>query len=87
MTNTCKIAMELVRQHNLASEKLTENQLADAIRQAIEAEDFNLLALPDGTQKVVYVPFLRFKELKCRIFALEEQVRRLKADPFWNGKV
>mgnify|MGYP000900474078 FL=1 len=76
MIDLTKLTEDLVRQHNLATEKLTENQLADVIRQAIEAEDFNTLVLPDGTQKVIYVPFLRYKELKARIFALEEQLRK-----------
>jgi len=91
MIDLSKLTTELVNKHNLASEKLTEIQLADAIRQAIEAEDFNTLVLPDGTQKVIYVPFLRYQELKARIFALEEQLRKTSqldyGPPYYGSEV
>ena len=89
MIDLTKLTQDLVRQHNLATEKLTENQLADAIRQAIEAEDFNTLVLPDGAQKVIYVPFLRYKELKARIFALEEQLSKANqlGPPYYGPEV
>ena len=71
-----KLAADLARDHNIAIEKLTERQTADAIKQAILAEDFTTLVLPDGEQRVVYIPFRQIEKLKARIFALEEQLRK-----------
>lgn len=71
-----KLASDLARDYNIAIEKLTEQQTADAIKQAILAEDFTTLVLPDGEQRVVYIPFRQVQTLKARIFALEEQLRK-----------
>lgn len=55
---------QLVRQHNLAVEALTEQQLAEVIRQAIVSGDImrNVVVdrsdpSMDGKQSVTYVPF------------------------------
>lgn len=74
--DTSKLAADLARDHNIATEKLTERQTADAIKQAILAEDFTTLVLPDGEQRVIYIPFRQVQALKTRIFALEEQLRK-----------
>jgi len=49
---------DFVRKHQLAVENLTEQQLAEAIRQAIAAGDFQRNVLQDGSaQSVVYIPY------------------------------
>lgn len=58
---------EFVKKHNLAVEELTERQLAEAIRQAIECGDFTrLVRVDNGGQQVVYIPFTREQELSIK---------------------
>jgi hypothetical protein len=56
---------EFVRKHNLAVEHLTETQLADALRQAIEAGDF-IRYVHANKQMVVYVPFNEVSRLRLQ---------------------
>lgn len=59
---------ELVRKHQLAVETLTEQQLAEAIRQAIASGDFMRNVVHDrhnrSAQSVTYIPWLETERLK-----------------------
>ena len=62
---------QLVRQHNLAVETLTEQQLAEVIRQAIASGDImrNVVVdrsdpMMDGEQSVTYIPFREVERLR-----------------------
>jgi hypothetical protein len=49
---------KLVQQHSIACEELTERQMADAIKQAIMAGDFQkVVRARDGGQQVLYMPY------------------------------
>lgn len=65
---------EFVRKHSLSVEHLTENQLAEAIRQAIEAGDF-IRHVRANTQMVVYVPFNEVARLRQQYNDLSMDVR------------
>lgn len=74
---TVQLACEkLVREHHLAIESLTEQQLAEAIRQAISSGDFVKYLAGDGRQQVVYIPGRGMDELKAKyselIYAVEK---------------
>lgn len=68
----------LVREHMLAVNKLTGDQLAEAIRQACACGDFQryVVVNKDGAsaQQVIYVPFAEKQRLEARIRDLEEQL-------------
>lgn len=55
---------DLIRKHNLAVEALTEQQLAEAIRQAIAAGDFMRHVVTDGRQAVTYIPWREVERLR-----------------------
>lgn len=55
---------ELVRKHHLAVEALTEQQLAEAIRQAIASGEFMRNVVVDGRQSVTYLPWREVEELR-----------------------
>ena len=55
---------ELVRKHQLAVETLTEQQLAEAIRQAIASGDFMRNVVVDGRQSVIYIPWREVEQLR-----------------------
>mgnify|MGYP001591209675 FL=1 len=55
---------ELVRKHQLAVETLTEQQLAEAIRQAIASGDFMRNVVVDGRQSVIYIPWREVERLR-----------------------
>ena len=63
---------QLVREHHLMDEQLTENQLVEAMRQALACGDFQRLVSPHG-QAVVYLPFSREQHLQARIEELENE--------------
>jgi hypothetical protein len=63
-----KATMELVKKHLIARHDLTEEQLADAIAQALLAGDFQkLVVASSGAQCVTYIPFAREQELESKI--------------------
>jgi len=76
---------ELQREYNLHIEGLTKEQFADALRQTIEAGDFQRLILPNGASTVVYVPYREVMNLKAKIAALEARLGDLPAPPQFNG--
>ena len=55
---------ELVSKHQLAVEVLTEQQLAEAIRQAIASGDFMRNVATDGRQAVTYIPWREVDHLR-----------------------
>ena len=61
---------ELVRKHQLAVETLTEQQLAEAIRQAIASGDFMRNVTTDGRQAVIYIPWREVESLRTRYHEL-----------------
>lgn len=72
----------LVREHALAVNKLTGDQLAEAIRQACACGDFQrYLAVNkdgDSAQRVVYLPFAEKQRLEARIRELEAEIEILR---------
>lgn len=62
---TANIFGELVQKHQLAVENLTEQQLAEAIRQAIASGDFMRNIVVDGpAQAVTYLPWREVERLR-----------------------
>jgi hypothetical protein len=50
--------VEFIKKHQIAIENLTEHQLAEAIRQAIQSGDFiRYVRQEDSAQQIVYVPW------------------------------
>ena len=78
MTESCDAAVvEFVRKQQLACEQLTEDQLADAIRQALVSGDFVRFVNRSGdAQSVVYIPFAEVLRLRSDIALLEEILKR-----------
>lgn len=71
---------KLVREHNIACEQLTERQIANALRQAIECGDFQKFVHKDGaSQHVAYIPFQREQELRGRVRELEDRIEQLES--------
>jgi len=63
---------KLARRCNLAIEGLTEEQLAEAIKQAILCGDFQRHVITGTTaQSVVYLPYATERGLRGRVAALE----------------
>lgn len=77
------ILQGFLRKHALAVEELTEQQMATALRQAIECGDFiRQVRVTDNGQNVIYIPYARECELDGRILRLEEALKRAGvADP------
>ena len=73
----------LIAEYNIASEKLTRDQLAKCILQAIACGDFIARVQIStsaplgqvGPQAVFYVPYARYLELITRIKELEAQLQ------------
>ena len=58
---------DLCRQHELAVESLTRNQLADAIRQALASGDFcRHVSIDHNRQTVTYIPYAAYSQLRVR---------------------
>ena len=70
-----ELCRDFIRKHNLATEHLTEQQLAEAFRQALACGDFIRYVQADtNSQQVVYIPFAREQQLLSRIKELEETI-------------
>lgn len=66
------LAESICAVENAAREKLTKEQLAAALKQAIACGDFlRLVEVTTGNQQVTYIPYRREEELKKRIATLE----------------
>lgn len=65
---TVQLACEkLVSKHHLAIESLTEQQLAEVIRQAIAAGDFGRVVVEgSGAQQIFYIPGRGMDELQTK---------------------
>lgn len=70
---------ELIRQHNIAVDNLTQKQVVDAFKQAILAGDFQKHVSVLNQQQVVYLPFAREQELFHKVQALQEEVKELRS--------
>lgn len=74
-----KMIEELIREHHLAVEALTEKQLAEAIRQAIACGDFQrYVCASNSSQAVIYIPHAREAYLTGKIRELEEKLSELE---------
>lgn len=63
--NADSVFLDLVRKHRLAVETLTEQQLAEAIQQAIASGDFMRHVVADeSAQSVVYLPWSGVERLR-----------------------
>ena len=68
MTNFDEKILGLVRNYRLAAEQLTEQQLASALKQALQAGDFQKYCrASDNGQQIVYIPFNEVEQLRNRI--------------------
>jgi len=74
-----EMASEIHKKHTAELEKLTKEQFALALSQAIRCGDFQRVVLfdqsappLDHTQAVTYLPYRRLKESEFRIFQLEQ---------------
>lgn len=66
---------QMIQIHSLAVEKLTEQQVANAIKQAILAGDFTkYLIVSADKQTIVYQPFRECEELREENARLKEQL-------------
>ena len=76
-----KCVEEMIKRYNLAVENLTEQQLAQAIGDAIACGDFVRFLAPQG-QQVVYIPFAQYDLMRSRNEFLEGEFRKLGIDPY-----
>jgi len=63
--------MRVIHEKMITQEKLTEDQFAEAIRQAIACGDFLKLVTTDGRQQVIYVPYREVESLKSQVRQLD----------------
>lgn len=71
-----ELISDLIKEHNIAVEKLTREQFVEAIKQAIQCGDFTrLVRADDNAQQVIYIPFKREQELLNKIEELEEALK------------
>ena len=67
------LMIDLVRKHGVASNAMTEQQIADALRQAIACGDFiRHVQSTNNAQCVIYMPFARESELLSEIDRLKK---------------
>ena len=63
----------LIREHSIGIEALTEKQMAEALKQAVLAGDFERnVRVTDGGQAVVYLPGLGMDRMRAEIVRLRE---------------
>lgn len=63
----------LLRKHQIATEELTELQLAEAFRQALASGDFmRYVRFSDSAQIVVYIPFTEVDRLRDEVTRLNK---------------
>lgn len=63
----------LLRKHQIATEELTETQLAEALRQALASGDFmRYVRFSDSAQVVVYIPFTQVERLRTEVARLKQ---------------
>lgn len=89
MTTTPKFQLQLdekitalMLQHHLASEAFEEEQLAEAIREALLAGDFVKQVVVGGLehrQRIIYLPGERAHQLAMRVHDLEMENEALRA--------
>lgn len=60
----------LIREHQLAHEKFTEQQLAKCIAQALLAGDFIKHVREDGAQGICYVPYVECERARAEAHGL-----------------
>lgn len=66
---------EVIREHNIACDKLTKEQFVNALKQAVACGDFvKYVQAGTDAQAVVYQPFAREQELLWQIEDLKEQL-------------
>lgn len=65
-----EITRDLVKKYNLAVEGLTERQLAECIRQAIVAGDFQRMVVDDGRQMITYIPGRELENVRSQYHEL-----------------
>lgn len=76
------ILRDFIRKHDIAVEALTEQQIATALRQAIECGDFTRqVRVTDNAQNVIYIPYAREQELELRYKELHDLVSAYMTAP------
>ncbi len=82
-----KAMQEMIDEYHIHAEKLTRDQLAKCILQAIECGDFIKVVAESidgpklgqvGPQAVFYAPYAQCEQLKSRIKFLEDQLLHYK---------
>jgi hypothetical protein len=79
--------LRIMHAHHLACEELTEAQMANAIRQAIESKDFQRNVTLDGgqrSQSVNYVPGMGNARLSGENVRLRAMIQKLKDACEWG---
>ncbi len=70
-----KILDNFISKYNLAVDNLTQNQLAEAIRQMISSGDFNRYVVSGSDkQSIVYLPWSGIDELRAKYNELLDAV-------------
>lgn len=73
---------KLIREHNILDEKLTENQMAEALKQALACGDFvrNIHLSRSGSYQsnVTYIPYREVERLKSQIKRLNDALSKIK---------
>lgn len=75
--------IEFIKNFNIKVEELTQEQTAQALKQAIAAGDFQVMIVKsdDGfsrTQAVTYIPFRDVERLKAKIAELEARIELIQ---------
>lgn len=74
------IMQKLIEEYSLAEEKLTKEQFAQALSEAVASGDFiKYVRVTDNAQLVIYIPFARELELIDRINEPETELEVLKS--------
>ncbi len=69
---------KFIKERRLAIENLTQNQVAEALQQAVASGDF-MRHVQSDRQYVDYMPFREVQRLKARIKELELQLKAAHA--------
>lgn len=79
-------SLNMIREQNVACEKLTERQLAEVVTQAILCGDIirNVRVGSPHAQSVVYVPYAESERLRSEIHRLKEFIKERGLEEIYN---
>lgn len=79
---TAKLAeatQRMIKEYQIRVDGLTEEQLAEAIKQAVVAGDFQRLLFVDGSQAVAYRPYRDVEDLRNELALTRGRLEQVKA--------